>query len=168
MKRSFPLNMKPTTKAMLQNVTDKYYPQMFLPSTLIMLMAETKRKRYSIKTHEIKLDLSGNYLSMNIRFDIKDWIVAHRKKLGKKYEEKYGVAHYTDFTAYFIANVIESKNDAQINPVILKRVNLNLLQTEYKKRKSKLKKLSSFEQFTDMYIDELLVKIREMREIMIV
>ncbi len=75
--------MKPVITARLQEATDKSYPGMFLPSTLIIVMNEIKRGYYSVDTHKIKLDLSGKYNTITIRSDVKEWLVENHKELGE-------------------------------------------------------------------------------------
>ena len=107
------VGMKPVITNRLQEATDKSYPGMFLPSTLIIIMNEIKKGYYSVDTHNIKLDLSGRYNTITIRSDVKDWLEENHEKFGKEYEEKYGVKCFTKFVSYFIVNMLESKNRVQ-------------------------------------------------------
>jgi len=44
------IGLKPSIVTKLQDMTDKYYPGMFLPSTLIIMMNEIDRGFYSVDT----------------------------------------------------------------------------------------------------------------------
>ena len=158
--------MKPVITTRLQEATDKSYPGMFLPSTLIIIMNEIKRGYYSVESHKIKLDLSGSYYTITIRSDVKDWLVENHKKLGDEYEKKYGVKCFTKFVSYFIVNMLESKSDAQNHSISLKESDFNWLHKEYKKQKNNPKGISSFERFADMYINNLLEKFKAAKEIL--
>ena len=45
------VGLKPAILMKLQNQTDEYYPGMFLPSALIIIMNEIKRGFYSAEMH---------------------------------------------------------------------------------------------------------------------
>ena len=154
------LGMKPVITTRLQEATDKSYPGMFLPSTLIIIMNEVKREYYSVESHKIKLDLSGRYNTITIRSDVKEWFVENHEKLGEEYEERYNVKCFTKFVSYFIINMLESKSDAQNHSISLKESDFYWLQEEYKKQKNNLQGISSFERFADIYINDLLGKIK--------
>ncbi len=158
--------MKPVITTRLQEATDKSYPGMFLPSTLIIIMNEIKRGYYSVESHKIKLDLSGRYNTITIRSDVKEWLVENHEKLANEYEERYNVKCFTKFVSYFIINMLESKSDAQNHSISLKESDFNWLQEEYKKQKNKLQGVSSFERFADIYINDLLGKIKAAKEIL--
>ena len=158
--------MKPVITTRLQEATDKSYPGMFLPSTLIIIMNEIKRGYYSVESHKIKLDLSGRYNTITIRSDVKEWLVENHEKLVNEYEERYNVKCFTKFVSYFIINMLESKSDAQNHSISLKESDFNWLQEEYKKQKKDLQGISSFERFADIYVNDLLVKIKATKEIL--
>ena len=158
--------MKPAITSRLEEATDKSYPGMFLPSTLIIIMNEIKRGYYSVESHKIKLDLSGRYNTITIRSDVKEWLVENHEKLGEEYEERYNVKCFTKFVSYFIVNMLESKSDAQNHAISLKESDFNWLQQEYKKQKKNLKGIPNFEQFADIYINDLLGKIKAAKEIL--
>ncbi|HJJ22307.1 MAG TPA: hypothetical protein OQH54_01125 [Nitrosopumilus sp.] len=163
------VGMKPVITTRLQEATDKSYPGMFLPSTLIIIMNEIKKGYYSVDTHKIKLDLSGRYNTITIRADVKNWLEENHKKLGEEYEEKYSVKCFTKFVSYFIVNMLESKNDAQNHSISLKGTDFKWLHEEYQKQKKDLNDSNespSFERFADTYINELLVKIKAAKEIL--
>ena len=158
--------MKPVITTRLQEATDKSYPGMFLPSTLIIIMNEVKKGYYSVESHKIKLDLSGRYNTITIRSDVKEWFVENHEKLGEVYEERYNVKCFTKFVSYFIINMLESKSDAQNHSISLKESDFNWLQEEYKKQKKDLQGISSFERFADIYMNDLLGKIKAAKEIL--
>ena len=160
------VGMKPVITSRLQEATDKSYPGMFLPSTLIIIMNEIKRGYYSVESHKIKLDLSGRYNTITIRSDVKEWLVENHEKLAKEYEERYNVKCFTKFVSYFIVNMLESKSDAQNHSISLKESDFNWLQEEYKKQKNNLQGVSGFERFADIYINDLLGKIKAAKEIL--
>ncbi len=160
------VGMKPAITTRLQEATDKSFPGMFLPSTLIIIMNEVKRGYYSVEAHKIKLDLSGRYNTITIRSDVKKWLVENHEKLGKEYEERYNVKCFTKFVSYFIVNMLESKSDAQNHSISLKESDFNWLLEEYKNQIKDLLGISSFERFADIYINDLLVKIKAAKEIL--
>jgi len=163
------IGLKPDLLARLQNTTNTYYPGMFFPSTLIIMMNEVKRGYYSVSLHELKLDPSGRYNSITIRLDVADWLKKNYKELKIKYEQKYNVKCFTTFTSYFLANLFESKNDAQNHVIRLKESDFEWLQEEYIKFKddSKLKySIPTFEKFVDGYLNELFNKIKAAKEIL--
>ena len=55
------IGVKPAVMERLQQITDKNYLGMFLPSTLIIMMNEVKAERYTIHAHKLRLDLTGRY-----------------------------------------------------------------------------------------------------------
>jgi hypothetical protein len=163
------VGMKPVVIAKLQEATDDNYPGMFLPSTLIIMMNEIKRGYYSIKSHNIMLDLSGRYNTITIRSDVQQWLDENYEQLGKEYEEKYRVKCFTKFVSYFIINMLESKNNAQNNSISLKESNFEWLQEEYRRQKNNLDgsdEIPSFERFVDLYINNLFRKINAAKEIL--
>ncbi len=164
------VGLKPAIIAKLQDVTDKNYPGMFLPSTLIIMMNEVRRGYYSVEPHRIRLDLSGRYNTMTIRSDIQQWLEANHTELGEEYYEKYRVKCFTKFVSYFIANVIESKFDSQNCAISLKESDFEWLQAEYKKQKSldRANEYVTFERFADTYINSLLGRIKEAKKILTV
>src|ERR671932_2095433 len=83
------IGLKPAVLYRLQRITDEYYPGMFLPSTLIIMMNEIKRGYYQVGTNNVKLDFSGQYTSLTIRSDVKTWFEDNHKKFGEEYERKY-------------------------------------------------------------------------------
>jgi hypothetical protein len=153
----------------LQNITNTYYPGMFLPSTLIIMMNEVKRGYYSISFHNIKLYSTGRYNSITIRLDVADWLKENYKELKEKYEQKYHVKCLSVFTSYFLANLFESKLDAQNHAINLKESDFEWLQEEYMKFKSASKQeyqIPTFEKFADVYLNELFKKIKAAQEIL--
>ena len=133
------------------------------------MMNEVKRGNYNVNLHNIKLDSSGPYNSITIRLDVDDWLKNNYKELKEKYEQKYHVKCFTTFTSYFLANLFESKHDAQNYVIRLKESDFEWLQEEYIKFKndSELKySIPSFEKFVDGYLYELFNKIKAAKEIL--
>ena len=160
------VGMKPTVISRLQDVTDKNYPGMFLPSTLIIMMNEVKRGYYSVEPHDMKLDLTGHYNTITIRSDVQEWLEENQEQLGEEYEEKYRAKCFTKFVSYFIINMLESKYDAKNHAIHLRESDFNSLQKEYQKQKNISHEILSFEQFVDGYINELFGKIKAAKEIL--
>ncbi len=160
------VGMKPTVISRLQDVTDKNYPGMFLPSTLIIMMNEVKRGYYSVEPHDMKLDLTGHYNTITIRSDVQEWLAENQEQLGEEYEEKYRAKCFTKFVSYFIINMLESKYDAKNHAIHLRESDFNCLQKEYQKQKNISHEILSFEQFVDSYINELFGKIKAAKEIL--
>ena len=158
--------MKPVITTRLQEATDKSYPGMFLPSTLIIIMNEIKRGYYSVDAHKIKLDLSGRYNTITIRSDVKEWLVENHRKLGEEYEKKYGVKCFTKFVSYFIVNMLESKYDSNNHSIHIRESDFKCLQKEYQKQKNNSHENLNFEQFVDGYINDLFGKINAAKEIL--
>ena len=163
------VGLKPTIISKLQEVTDKNYPGMFLPSTLIIMMNEVKRGYYSVESHNIRLDLSGHYNTITIRSDVQDWLNENYQKFSEVYEKKYGVKCFTKFASYFIVNLLESKFNSQNHSINLKESDFEWLQKEYQKQKNNSNhrdEVLSFERFADSYINNLFGKIKTAKEIL--
>jgi hypothetical protein len=163
------VGLKPAVQARLQNITDTYYPGMFLPSTLIIMMNEVKRGYYSIEPHNVRVDLSGRYNSITIRSDVHEWLEKNYEELGKEYEQRYKVECFSKFISYFMINLFESKLDTQNHVIRLKESDFAWLQDEYRKRKNSTAKkyeVPTFDRFADLYINELLEKVKTAREIL--
>ena len=163
------VGLKPIIIEKLQEVTEKNYPGMFLPSTLIIMMNEVKRGYYSVESHNMRLDLSGHYNTITIRSDVQQWLSENHEELGKEYEERYRVKCFTKFVSYFIINLLESKFNAQNHSINLKESDFAWLQEEYQKQKQNVKdfqEIPSFERFADAYINSLFGKIKTAKEIL--
>jgi hypothetical protein len=163
------IGLKPSVLEKLHHVTDEYYPGMFLPSTLIIMMNEIKRGYYIVDTHNFTLDLLGQYYSITIRSDVKDWFEENYKKLAKEYSDKYKVKSFAQFLSYFLTNMFESKSEAQNHVVKLKASDFKWLIEEYKKRqqgKDVKKNSKTFERFADEFLKELLDKVNEAKKIL--
>ena len=163
------IGLKPVLLAKLHSITNAYYPGMFLPSTLIIMMNEIKRGYYSVNFHDIKLDLSGRYKSITIRLDVDDWLKENYKELKEKYEQKYHIKCFTTFMSYFLVNLFESKLDAQNHVIKLKESDFEWLQKEYIKVKTDIKlkySIPTFEKFAAVYLNELFNKIETAKEIL--
>lgn len=163
------IGLKPAIISKLQQDTDEYYPGMFLPSALIIIMNETKRGYYEIGMHSIKIDFSGRYTSLTVRTDVKKWLEENYKELKEKYDEKYKANNFTKFASVFMLNMFESKSVSQNNVIKLKEADFNWLKFEYTKRKKdyELKYgVRTFEQFADMFLKDLLERINSAKKIL--
>ena len=163
------IGLKPIILDKLHEVTDEYFPGMFLPSTLIIMMNEVKRGHYSIDSHKLKLDLGGNYNSITIRSDVKDWLEENYQNFNEEYRKKYRVKSFAQFLSYFLMNMLESKAEAQNHVIKLKSSDFKWLIEEYRRRQEGIeskKDTQSFERFADEFLKELLEKIHEARKIL--
>src|SRR5918995_227688 len=114
------IGLKPAIFAKLQKLTDEYYPGMFLPSALIIIMNEIKRGFYSVEMYPIKIDFSGEYTSLTIRADVKIWLKENYERLKEEYKErnheykeKYGIYNFDKFTDHFIKDIFDKLNKAK-------------------------------------------------------
>jgi len=163
------IGLKPSIIKKLQDVTDKNYPGMFLPSTLIIMMNEVTRGYYSVESHNIRLDLSGHYNTITIRLDVQQWLSENYENLGVEYAKKYRVTCFTKFVSYFLINLLESKFNSQNHSINLKESDFLWLQEEYEKQKNDPKNFqdtTSFERFADTYINSLFRKIKTAKELL--
>jgi tRNA(Met) C34 N-acetyltransferase TmcA len=163
------IGLKPAILSKLQKDTDEFYPGMFLPSALIIMMNEVKRGYYSVEMHNIKADFSGRYTSLTIRSDVKAWLEENYEKLKEDYDCKYRANSFTQFAGIFMLNMFESKASAQDNVVRLKEADFRWLVDEYEKRKQEYKAkhgVQSFEQFADLFLKELLEKVNAAKKIL--
>lgn len=161
------IGLKPSIIKELHRTTDKYYPGMFLPSTLIIVMNEVKRGYYEPQMHSIKIDFSGRYNSLTIRSDVKEWLEENYKNLFDEYAEKYSIDNFAQFVSYFIMNLFQSKTDAQNHIIRLKASEFKWLIQEYKKtKKENDDEVRSFDMFADEFLRKLLDKVNEARKIL--
>ncbi len=165
------IGLKPSVLARLESVTDTFYPGMFLPSTLIILMNEVQLGRYTVESRRTTVDLAGRYSTLTVRSDVKGWLEENHRRLGEEYRAKYRISAFAHFVAYFLANLFESKFDSQQNVIRLKESDFGWLQKEYQKHCRRSKNGAGrvpFERFADHYINELLQKIKAARELLTV
>ena len=165
------IGLKPSVLSLLESLTNTFYPGMFLPSTLIILMNEVKMERYSIESHKIVVDLSGRYNTLTIRSDVKSWMEENYKQLSEEYEKKYHIKCFAHFAGYFLTNLFESKFASQRNVIKLKESDFEWLQKAFQKNCKSAKNRNeciSFERFADSYVNELLQKIKTAKEILTV
>ena len=164
------IGVKPAVMERLQQITDKNYLGMFLPSTLIIMMNEVKAERYTIHAHKLRLDLTGRYNTITIRSDIKEWLKSSYEENKEEYLELYNVKCFTRFVSYFIVNMIESKNDLENNALKMNEGDFKLLHDEYKKRRKTTVKYRTvnFEQFVDGFVSEIIEKVRTARKVLTV
>jgi tRNA(Met) C34 N-acetyltransferase TmcA len=163
------IGLKPAILSKLQKDTDEFYPGMFLPSALIIMMNEVKRGFYSVEMQNVKADFSGRYTSLTIRSDVKRWLEESYERLEEDYDRKYKANSFTKFAGIFMLNTFESKAAAQGNIIKLKEADFRWLVEEYDKRKQEYKTkhgVQNFEQFTDVFLKELLEKVNAAKRIL--
>lgn len=163
------IGLKPAILAKLQKDTDEFYPGMFLPSALIIMMNEIKRGYYSVEMHNINADFSGVYTSLTIRSDVKYWLEENYENLKEEYDTKYKTNSYTQFAGIFMLNIFESKAASQNNIIRLKEADFRWLVEEYGKRKQEYKAkhgVYTFEQFADVFLKELLDRLDAAKKIL--
>lgn len=163
------IGLKPAILSKLQQITDEYYPGMFLPSALIILMNEIKRGYYTVDTYAIKEDFAGRYTSLTIRSDVKAWFDENFEKHKEDYNRKYRASSFTQFASYFMLNMFESKAKSQNYIVKLKEADFRWLEEEYQKRKQEYRQKYSvftFDQFADVFLKELLAKVDEAKRVL--
>jgi hypothetical protein len=163
------IGLKPAILTRLQKDTDEFYPGMFLPSALIIMMNEVKRGFYSVEMHNIRADFTGRYTSLTIRSDVKVWLEENYEKLKDDYDRKYKANSFTQFAGAFMLNMFESKAAAQDNVVKIKEADFRWLAEEYEKRKQEYKArygVQSFEQFADVFLKELLEKVNAAKKLL--
>ena len=163
------IGLKPAILAKLQKDTDEFYPGMFLPSALIIMMNEIKRGYYSVEMHNINADFSGVYTSLTIRSDVKYWLEENYENLKEEYDTKYKTNSYTQFAGIFMLNIFESKAASQNNIIRLKEADFRWLVEEYGKRKQEYKVkhgVYTFEQFADVFLKELLDRLNAAKKIL--
>jgi len=163
------IGLKPAILAKLQKDTDEFYPGMFLPSALIIMMNEIKRGYYSVEMHNINADFSGVYTSLTIRSDVKYWLEENYENLKEEYDTKYKTNSYTQFAGIFMLNIFESKAGAQNNIIRLKEADFRWLVEEFGKRKQEYKAkhgVYTFEQFADVFLKELLDRLNAAKKIL--
>lgn len=163
------IGLKPAVLSRLQKDTDEFYPGMFLPSALIIMMNEVKRGYYSVEMQNLKADFSGRYTSLTIRSDVKEWLEENFERLGEEYEKKYRANSFTQFASVFMLNTFRSKAAAQGNVVRLKESDFRWLVDEFENRKEQYKAkygVQTFEQFADVFLRELLEKVNSAKKIL--
>ena len=163
------IGLKPGILTRLHKSTEEYYPGMFLPSALIMIMNEIKQGFYSVDTHKVKIDFSGKYTSLTIRSDVKQWLKENYQNSRDDYERKYKVASFTQFGGIFMLNMFESKFYAQNYRIRLKEADFRWLVEEYEKRRQEYKtkyNVQTFEQFADVFLKDLFERMNAAKKIL--
>ena len=163
------VGLKPAILGERQKITDEYYPGMFLPSTLIILMNEIKVGYYSVDLYNLKEDFSGRYTSLTLRSDVKAWLDDNYVNLKEEYYRKYRIRSFTQFASIFLLNVFESKRKSREYVIRLKGSDFSWLTEEYEKRKDEYKakySVYSFEQFADVFLKQLLERVNSARDIL--
>jgi hypothetical protein len=163
------IGLKPSVLAKLQSATDEYYPGMFLPSALIIMMNEIKRGQYSVEMYNSKMDFSGVYTSLTVRLDVKTWLKENYEIHKDAYMRKYKLKNFTQFAGIFMLNVFESKAKTNRFLIKLKESDFLWLEEEYMKRKEAYKGqygTIDFDKFADLFIKELFEKLNHARKIL--
>lgn len=163
------IGLKPSIIEKLHNITDEYFPGMFLPSTMIIMMNEIKRGYYSVDSYDFKIDLGGQYSSITIRSDVKNWLEENYQLLKDEYMKKYKAKSFAQFLSYFLLNMLKSKYEAQNHVIKLKSSDFKWLIEEYQKRQdgsNKNKNSQTFESFSNEFLKELLEKVNEAKKIL--
>jgi len=163
------IGLKPSVLTKLQNCTDEHYPGMFLPSALIMMMNEIKRGQYSVETHNMKLDLSGGYVSLTIRLDVRTWLRENYEIYKEEYMKKYRSRNFTQFAGIFMMNMFESKSRTSRYIIKLKESDFLWLEEEFKKRKEDYKMrfgITEFDKFADIFIKGIFEKLNMAKKVL--
>jgi hypothetical protein len=163
------IGLKPVILDKLHNITDEYFPGMFLPSTLIIMMNEIKRGYYTVNTHNLRLNLEGNYNSITIRSDVKVWLEENYSIFEEEYNKKYRVKSFAHFLSYFLMNLFQSKIEAQNHVIKFKASDFKWLIEEYKKQQASLNNKNdnqTFDQFASDFLKELLNRVNEAKKIL--
>jgi len=163
------IGLKPTIFERLEKSTDEFFPGMFLPSALIIMMNEIKRQDYTMKMHNMHLDFSGKATSLTLRSDIKQWLEENYNNFSEKYNKKYGSSSFTQFASFFMINMFESKADSHNYNINLKESDYVWLKNEYEKRKQEYKvkyDVNTFERFSDLFLKEIFTRLNSAKEIL--
>lgn len=163
------IGLKPSVLNKLQKYTDEYYPGMFLPSALIMMMNEIKRGKYTVDMHNIKLELSGSYASLTIRLDVRDWLKENYELYREDYMKKYKSRNFTQFAGIFMMNMFESKAGTSRYIIRLKEADFLWLEEEFKKRKEDYKTrfgIIEFDKFADLFIRDIFDKLDKAKKVL--
>jgi len=163
------IGLKPTIIKKLHDATDEYFPGMFVPSTLIIIMNEIKLGSFSIDSRDIKIDLEGQYGSITIRSDVKQWLEENYNNLGSAYKKKYRTKSFAQFLSYFLVNMLESKSEAQNHVIKLKAADFKWLVEEYRKSQAGSNKeysVQTFESFSNEFLKELLDRVNQAKKIL--
>ena len=163
------IGLKPTIIKKLHDITDEYFPGIFVPSTLIIIMNEIKLGYFSIDSRDIKIDLEGQYNSITIRSDVKQWLKESYNNLRPEYEKKYRTKSFAQFLSYFLVNMLESKSEAQNHVIKLKAADFKWLVEEYKKRQTGSNEehdVQTFESFSNEFLKELLDRVNQAKKIL--
>ncbi len=163
------LGLKPNALSLLESLTDTFYPGMFLPSTLIMLMNEVRRGSYQVGMHPVSVSRSGRYKTLTIRSDVREWLEEMYAENSAAYKKRYNTKCFAHFVSYFVANVFKSKFEAQHNVIKLKESDFKWLHAEYQKHRKAEEgsyDTSSFERFADSYVNDLLGRVKAAREML--
>jgi hypothetical protein len=153
----------------LQKATDDYYPGMFIPSTLIIIMNEIKRGHYSVNMHNVKPDFTGRYTSVTIRSDRSGWGKKRYATRREEYGKKYGTNSFTQFACVFMLNILQSKAKIQNYVLKLRESDFLWLIDIYNEKKQHYQHqygTQTFEEFADVFLKEILEKVDAAKRIL--
>lgn len=161
------IGLKPLIIRKLHTITDEYFPGMFLPSTLIIMMNEIKLGYYSIEGHNLAIDLVGSYNSITIRSDVKQWLEENYRLLGEEYKKNYRAKSFAQFLSYFLINLVESKIEAQNHVIKLRASDFKWLIEEYRKQIPNTDSNGqTFERFADSFLKDLLKRVNQAKKVL--
>lgn len=163
------IGLKPDMLTKLQKATDDYYPGMFIPSTLIIIMNEIKRGHYSVNMYNVMPDFTGRYTSVTIRSDVKSWLEDNYATLREEYAKKYGINSFTQFACVFMLNILQSKAKIQNYVLKLRESDFLWLIDIYNEKKQHYHHQNgthTFEEFADVFLKEILEKVNAAKRIL--
>jgi hypothetical protein len=163
------IGLKPSVINKLQSYTNEYYPGMFLPSALIMMMNEIKRGDYCVEMPNIKTDFSGAYVSLTIRLDVTSWLKENYEIYNDEYMKKYKSRNFTQFAGIFMINMFESKAKTNRYFIRLKESDFLWLEEEFKRRKEDYKRrfgIIEFDKFADIFIKDIFDKLNMAKKVL--
>jgi len=163
------IGLKPDMLTKLQKATDDYYPGMFIPSTLIIIMNEIKCGHYSVNMYNVKPDFTGRYTSVTIRSDVKSWLEDNYATLREEYGKKYGINSFTQFACVFMLNILQSKAKIQNYVLKLRESDFLWLIDIYNEKKQHYHHQNgthTFEEFADVFLKEILEKVNAAKRIL--
>lgn len=163
------IGLKPPVINKLQGYTNEYYPGMFLPSALIMMMNEIKRGDYVVEMFNMKIDFSGAYASLTIRLDVTSWLKENYETYKDEYLKKYKSRNFTQFAGIFMMNMFESKAKVNHYFIRLKESDFLWLEEEFKKRREEYERrfgIIEFDKFADIFIKDIFDKLNMAKKIL--
>jgi len=163
------VGLKPAIRLKLEKDTDEFYPGMFLPSALIIMMNEIKRGFYSVEMNHLNIDFSGRYTSLTMRADVKTWLKENYEFYKEEYTQKYKTSNFTQFASFFMLNIFKSKAKSHKYVVKIKESDFLWLQEEYKNKNKEYREkygVYNFDQFADFFIKDIFEKIHQAKKLL--